>query len=306
MSEGTEEPARRGDAAGGVPAKQVIITADDFGLDEAVNEAVERAFRDGVLTTASLMAGAPAAADAVARARRLPNLRVGLHVTLVDGCPVLPAREIPALIGSDGEFGTALFRQGVRFFFLPRVRRQLAAEIRAQFEALRATGLALDHVNAHKHMHVHPTVLALILDIGREYGVQSVRLPREPWSTALCLGQNIAGRLAWSAFLWPWLALLRRHLRRRCICHNDYLFGLAQSGAWDETMLLRLLRCLPDGVSEIYFHPATARTAELVRRMPSYRHEEELDALLSPAVRALFDNPCYRRTSFSELHLAVG
>ena len=71
-------------------------------------------------------------------------------------------------------------------------------------------------------------------------------------------------------------------------------------------MLLRLLHCLPDGVSEIYFHPATARTAELVRRMPDYRHEEELAALLSPAVRAWFDNPRYRRTSFSELHLAAG
>ena len=294
------------DAAEHTPAKRLIVTADDFGLDDAVNEAVERAYRDGILTTASLMVGAPAAADAVARARRLPGLRVGLHVTLVDGRCMLPPRDLPDLVTPGGEFRAGQFGPGVRFFFLPRVRRQLASEIRAQFDAFRATGLALDHVNAHKHMHVHPTVLALILDIGREHGLRCVRLPYEPWRTARCLKEGVAGRLARSAFLWPWLALLRRRLRRAGIRHNDYLFGLAHSGAWDEARLLQLLRCLPDGVSELYFHPAAARTAELMRRMPGYRHEDELAALLSPAVRRVLDDPRYRRMSFSELHLAAG
>jgi hopanoid biosynthesis associated protein HpnK len=292
-------------AAAAAAPKRLIVTADDFGLDEAVNAAVERAFKDGILTTASLMVGAPCAADAVARARRLPGLRVGLHLTLVDGRPVLSAQDVPDLVEPDGEFGAALFRQGVRFFFLPRVRRQLAAEIRAQFEAFRATGLSLDHVNAHRHMHVHPVVLDLMLVIGREYGVKSVRWPREPWRAAFCLQQGAATRLAWSVFLSPWLTLLRRRLRRDHISHNDYLFGLAQSGAWDEATLLRLLRCLPDGVSELYFHPATARTPELIRRMPGYHHEDELAALLSPIVRRCLDDPRYRRMSFSELHLAA-
>lgn len=285
--------------------KRLIITADDFGLDVAVNEAVERACRAGVLTTASLMVGAPAADDAVTRARRLPALRVGLHVTLVDGRSTSPPRTVPDLVSGDGEFGAALFRQGVRFFFLPRVRRQLAAEIRAQFDAFRSTGLPLDHVNAHKHMHLHPTVLALILDIGRDYGMRAVRLPHEPWKSACRPEQSLAGRLVWPVFLSPWTALLRRRLRGSGIRHNDYLFGLARSGAMDEAALLRLLHRLPDGVSEIYFHPATARTPELVRRMPGYRHEDELAALLSPAIKARVDDPCFQRISFSELHLAT-
>ncbi|MDE2088724.1 MAG: hopanoid biosynthesis-associated protein HpnK [Gammaproteobacteria bacterium] len=296
---------RADNAVSSAALKRLIITADDFGLDVAVNEAVERACRAGVLTTASLMVGAPAADDAVARARRLPELRVGLHVTLVDGRPISSPRTVPDLVGPDGEFSAALFRQGVRFFFLPRVRRQLAAEIRAQFDAFRATGLPLDHVNAHKHMHLHPTVLALILTIGRDYGLRAVRLPHEPWRNAFCLGQGVAGRLAWSIFLAPWLTLMRRRLRRYGLRHNDYLFGLARSGAMDEAALLRLLRCLPDGVSEIYFHPAAARTPELARRMSSYRHEDELAALLSPAVKARLDDPRYRRISFSELHSAA-
>ncbi len=143
--------------------KQLILTGDDFGLDVPVNEAVEEAHCRGVLTAASLMVGADAVADAVERARRLPTLRVGLHVVLVEGRPVLPPSEVPDLVDGNGEFSTRLVRSGFRFFFLPRVRRQMEAEIRAQFRAFRETGLALDHADAHNHMHVHPTVLGLML-----------------------------------------------------------------------------------------------------------------------------------------------
>jgi len=74
--------------------KQLIVTADDFGVAREVNDAVEVAHRGGVLTAASLMVSAPAAADAVERARRMPSLRVGLHLVLVDGRPVLPASAV--------------------------------------------------------------------------------------------------------------------------------------------------------------------------------------------------------------------
>ncbi len=190
---------------------RLIVTADDFGLHPAVNEAVELAHRDGVLRAASLMVAAPAMLDAVERARRLPGLAVGLHLVLADGVAVLPPARIPDLVDADGRFGDRMARDGVRFFFLPAVRRQLEAEIRAQFEAYAATGLPLDHVNAHKHFHLHPTVLSLILRIGRDYGLRAVRLPAEAGAPAL---------------LRPWLALLRathgcrRHRpQRSCLWH---------------------------------------------------------------------------------------
>src|SRR5580700_770737 len=125
----------------------LIITADDFGLHESVNEAVERAHREGVLSAASLIVAAPAAVDAIARARALPSLRVGLHLVLADGQAILPHAVIPDLVDAEGRFGNRMVRDGVRFFLLPRVRRQLATEIRAQFEAFAASGLSLDHVN---------------------------------------------------------------------------------------------------------------------------------------------------------------
>ena len=95
----------------------MIVTADDFGLAREVNEAVETAHRNGVVTAASLMVGASAAADAVARARRLPSLGVGLHIVLIDGRPVLPASELPALADASGRFRNDMAAASIRIFF---------------------------------------------------------------------------------------------------------------------------------------------------------------------------------------------
>ena len=147
--------------------KYLIVTADDFGLHPAVNQAVEQASRAGVLTAASLMVAAPAAADAIRRARELPGLHVGLHVVLADGRAMLAPELIPDVADRAGRMNSRMFVNGVRFFAFPGIRRQLEAEIRAQFAAFARTGLALDHVNVHKHFHLHPTLLTLLLRIGR-------------------------------------------------------------------------------------------------------------------------------------------
>ena len=282
--------------------RKLIVTGDDFGLAVPVNEAIEEAHRRGVLTTASLMVGAGAVADAVERARRLPTLRVGLHLVLVEGHPVLPPREIPNLVDSRGEFATRLVGAGLNFFFRPGVRRQLEAEIRAQFEAFTKTGLPLDHVNAHNHMHLHPTVLGLILKVGRGYGLKAVRVPYEPflvsWRTAR---QALLKRLVTWCCLLPWMALLKVRLRRANIRSNDRVFGLYDSGHLRGELLVRLLKQLPPGVTEIYCHPATRRCAELERTMPDYQHEQEFEALISSAVMEAIRVGGFQRITFSEL-----
>src|SRR5258708_3373462 len=154
--------------------------SDRNGAQKRRLEAVPQARAAGVLTAGSLMVAAPAAADAVRRARDLPNLRVGLHLVLADGSAMLAPDLIPALADGTGRMNSRMFVNGVRFFAFRGVRRQLEAEIRAQFAAFARTGLTLDHVNVHKHFHLHPTLLEMLLRIGREYGVTAVRGPEEP------------------------------------------------------------------------------------------------------------------------------
>jgi hopanoid biosynthesis associated protein HpnK len=256
----------------------LTITADDFGLSEGVNEAVERAHRDGILTSASLMVAGPAAADAVRRARALPSLRVGLHLVVIEGPAALPHSAIPDLVDAAGQFPSDQVRLGVNYFFRPRVRRQLAAEIRAQFAAFAATELTLDHANAHKHMHLHPTVGRMMIGIGREYGLRAVRIPAEPPAVMARCGARVG---VGGHAVYRWTALLRRQARAARMEVNDHCFGLAWSGHMTADRLRSLLPALPSGRSEIYFHPATTRNALLQRLMPDYEHEAELAALLT-------------------------
>jgi hopanoid biosynthesis associated protein HpnK len=280
MSSSEAAPARK---------RFLIVTADDFGIHEAVNEAVSEASRAGVLTAASLMVGAPAAEDAVRRARVLPQLRVGLHLVLADGFAVLPREQIPDLVDEQGRFGDGMWFDGVRYFALPSLRRQLEAEIRAQFAAFVRTGLALDHVNAHKHFHLHPTLLHMIVRVGQEFGMTAVRVPREPlWysSSRNSGGGGRLGAMAANALLLPWVALMKARLRVNGIAFNDQVFGIAGTGQLDEEALLDILANLPSGVTEIYLHPAVDTGAPITSTMGDYRHCAELAALLSSRVAA--------------------
>ncbi len=282
--------------------KFLIVTADDFGLHEAVNEAVERATKAGILTAASLMVAAPAAADAIRRARELPRLRVGLHLVLADGRAALAPDLIPALADGSGHMNDRMFVNGVRFFAFPRVRRQLEAEIRAQFAAFARSGLRLDHVNVHKHFHLHPTLLEMLLEIGRDYGVSAVRVPDEPlWFAARGGGWFSA---AGTAALYPWNGLMKRRLRAARILHNDSIFGVAASGAMDEDKLLAILARLPAGITEIYLHPATRSGNSIASSMAGYRHADELAALLSPRVRAAVSAAEIDRGGYADALLA--
>ncbi len=265
--------------------QQVIFSADDFGLSEGVNEGIERAHRDGLLGSASLMVAGPAAEDAIRRARRMPGLHVGLHLVVIEGPSVLTPAEIPDLVDANGQFSSDQLRLGLRYFFMPAVRAQLRAEIRAQFDAYAATGLKLDHADAHKHMHLHPTVGAMMIDEGWAHGLRAIRIPTEPVAVmAACGVRPSFGARAMQA----WSGVLRWQARRVGLAVNDAVFGLAWSGDMNEARLRDLSLHLPDGVSELYFHPASGREPLLDRLMPGYQHVDELAALCSPAVRAAF------------------
>lgn len=288
--------------AGNPPAvkTELIVTADDFGLALPVNEAVERGHRDGILSTASLMVGAPESADAVRRARAMPSLRVGLHLVLVNGRPVLPPERIPALVGNDGCFETDLVKAGIRYFFTPGIRAQLEAEIRAQFEAFAASGLELDHVNAQNHMHVHPAILSIVLRVGREFGMRAIRIPREPfWPSWRAMRTDALARFGNALFLAPWLSLMRTRLHRAGITTNDYVFGMNDSGRMTPARVRAFIGAMPPGICELYVHPATHTwpSAEPAH----YDFSGEFASLVDREVLRCLERSAVERVTFTEL-----
>lgn len=276
--------------------KGLIVTADDFGAAREINDAVEEAHRHGILSAASLMVAAPAAAEAVARAKAMPSLRVGLHLVLVEGRPMLPPSAIPDLVDGSGHFCTDMARAGVAIFFRPKVREQLTHEIAAQFDAFKATGLKLDHVNTHKHFHLHPTIAAMIVEVGKAHGMRALRVPLEP--RAVLAAAEPGAAVAPAYVTEPWARLLRSRLRRTGLVTPDAVFGLAWSGAMTAPRLRGLLAYLPEGLSEIYLHPATSDGFE--GAAPGYRYAEELAALTDDEVAAAARDPHIRLGGFAD------
>jgi hopanoid biosynthesis associated protein HpnK len=220
---------------------------------------------------------------------------VGLHLVLVDGTPVLPPERIPDLVDGSGRLRRDLGRTGVKLFVSPSARRQLAAEIEAQFAAFHRTGLKLDHVNAHHHYHLHPTVCHYVLDIGARYGMSALRVPGECAELIDRFDPGVRRGRNWIA---PWTSRLRKATRNRRLTAPDHVFGQAWSGAMTEKRIAQVLRNLPPGLTEIYCHPATCD--EFAGAARGYRYAEELSALTAPSISEVMISCQTRRGGFSD------
>ena len=282
---------------------RLIVNADDFGLTAGVNRAIAELHRAGVLTSTTLMARAAATAEAIAIARATPTLGVGCHVVLVDGEAALPPREIPTLIDPrTGRFQPTLgaFLQRL---LTGRIRSaEIEAEAAAQIAFLQSQGVALTHIDAHKHVHIFPAVLRPVLSAAKALGIRAVRNPFEPqWSLRATSGA-------------PWLrraevSLLRclEPAFRRIVAEEGFsttngALGVLATGTLDAAAVASLLQRLPSGVWELVTHPgyndadlAQARTRLLASR------ETEREAL-----SALARFPGIELISFSGLRRPVG
>jgi hopanoid biosynthesis associated protein HpnK len=294
------------------PRLRLVVNADDFGRTETINAAVAQAHSQGILSSASLMVTAGAAAGAVRVAREHPALAVGLHLVVLGGRAALPPATLPHLVDGEGRFSHRLFAAGVHYSFSRAARAELAREMRAQFEAFRATGLLLSHVDGHHHMHLHPTVFDLLLPLAHEFGATAVRLRI---ADDLLLSLRVDRRhpvlkSGWKMAFTPPAVWGRRSLRRCPMPTADRVYGLMQTGCMTEAYLLRLLEHLaaapgladardathsqgaagtgPSRVHpplvEIFCHPSLRYESRRLGPNPG-----DLATLLSSAVRAAID-----------------
>ena len=256
------------------PPRRLIVNADDFGRSASINQAVIRAHREGILTTASLMVNEPACEEAVALARENPTLGVGLHLTLLCGHSALPPAEVPGLVNPNGEFSNNPAGAGFRYFFQRSLREPLRREIHAQFQKFRATRLPLDHVNGHLHLHLHPTVFRILMADASQLGIKRLRLTFDPFRLNLrAASGHLAYRALHVAIFHSLSARARPALAQRGIRNTEAVFGLLQNARVDEAYITRLLPQLPAGDSELYSHPSLDE------------FKNEFDALISPGVQ---------------------
>ena len=279
----------------------MIITADDFGLSREVNAGVISAFRDGVLTSTSLMVAGPARDQAVSLAREHPELDVGLHIVVCRGFSVLAGARLDGLVDACGRFSQHPTRAGMKYFFERRVRSCLRDELRAQIDTHFERIGYLNHLDGHLNFQVHPVIASILVELATEYRIPWIRLPREPLLASLRLAANHFPRKAIEAVIFT--ALSRRMfklMQSRGIRSTDCLFGLHQTGHMSEAYVVGVLGQLPFGITEIYFHPAE----DVGGGPPPASAQIEAQILKSPRIRETLAATRVYLTSFAEIAVA--
>lgn len=280
--------------------KLLIINADDFGSCDAVNAAVARARRGGVLTSASLMVTGDAVEEAVAIARDDPGLAVGLHLALSGARSILLHDDIPDLVDAESRFSDNPIACAWRYYFSYNVRKQLRAEIEAQFEAFSRTGLPLSHVDGHQHLHAHPAVLPTVIEMAIRYGASGIRVPRDPFIANLRVDRTRLGSKIVTALGHAYLAgVCRRMLRGSGLAVCDLSIGAMMSGAMNAEYVIGMLENVRAESVEVFIHPSSSG-----RLAPQGPNPGDLAALLSPTLRKFVVSAGYTLATYADLREA--
>lgn len=269
--------------------RQIIINADDFGLCESVNRGILKAHREGVLTSATLMANMPAALQAVQIAKDTPSLGVGVHLTLTEGKALSPPDQIPSLVNPDGIFRYSGEKLAIRCLVSSELRQAVQKELNTQIQWAFDKGIKPTHLDSHKHIHCFPPLYAIVCRLAGEYRISAIRWPFEP--------KNI------SFSPWPQtdrdgkkrartLRILSRinHIQNTNYIRNNTLLGIAHTGVIDFAFFQAACRYNTTSPVEIMTHPGFCEGLDRTKTRLVEQRENELETLCDSRVKDLFNN----------------
>lgn len=264
--------------------RRIIINADDFGLTPGITDGILEAHHEGILTSTTLLVGAPDAARAARLAASCPRLGVGLHLALTAVKPILPPGSIKTLVTPDGNFPYNFLPVAIRLSLGRIDLREVKRELEAQILAARDLGVDITHVDGHNHLHAHPRVLPVVLDLMQRHGIPAIRCPQVSPLLRVTprarLKQALRGVLLAGSTLGA-----RSRISRQGAITTDHFVGFEQSGHMTSARLTALLEGALDGSTEIMMHPG--RKDDLLERQHDwgYLWEHELSALKNHSIR---------------------
>ena len=227
--------------------KRLIVSADDFGLTEGINNGIIKSFKEGIVTGASLMANMPSFEHAVDLARRNPDLAVGIHLNLFKGRPLQAISKVPSLADAEGIFYT--LPEFIKRLLLRKIIiDELESELRSQIERIFAAGLKASHLDSHRHFHIYPPILRVIIKLAKEYEINKIRCPLGISIFTPSAKELVLTSLSWKA---------RSILKKNNIKHNQSFFDLVkiENSKEPSVAFARFCEGLGQGVTELDCHP---------------------------------------------------
>jgi hopanoid biosynthesis associated protein HpnK len=275
-------------------ARNLIVNADDLGWTAGVNRGIAEAHRNGIVTSASLLANGEAFAEGADLARTAAGFGIGVHLNLSDGRPVSPRHVVPSLLNDAGEFQGGPDSLLMKIATRGLAMREVETEWDAQIAKVRATGVEPTHLDGHKHVHMLPGLFEIALRLAKRHGIGAIRVSHEASNlrVALSAGELRASVVLKQGVQASGLKLLARDARaqanRAGVSTADYFCGIAQTGELTKEGVTRLLRSLPEGTTELMCHPGYADEAlrKSGTRLQESR-EKELEILTDTQIRNL-------------------
>ena len=270
-----------------------------------MNRAIIEAHRRGVVTSTTLMAKGQAFEEGARLARSTSQLSVGCHVVFIDGVPMLEPSAIPSLAD------TERFRDGLKSFAARAIsgrinENELAAEASAQIRKIQSNGIAVSHVDTHKHTHLFPKILRPLLRAARNCGVRAVRNPFGPRfpikSSALLAKPSLWKRYAEVRILSRFAGKFREAVDREGFITPDGTLGIEVTGSLDETLFQAIASSIPEGTWEFVCHPGY-NDADLMAARTRLREsrETELRVLTLATARQLLEQEGVQLVSYHDL-----
>ena len=281
--------------------KQLIVNADDFGLHTEINKGIIKGYQEGIITSTSIMPSAPAFEEAVELAKANPELGIGIHLTLCTCVPsVLEASKVKSLLGSDGNFLPSYVGFAKRFYTGQVNKKELEAELRAQFERALSQGINITHVDSHQHTHMLPGINSLVIRLCKEYNVKRVRVPKEDYF--FTGGYEVGlGRKIGRAGLSFCADLARPLVKKAGLKTTDHFFGMLAGCNLNTELVGNIIKALPEGTSEMMTHPGMSQEI-LAKALPWDLHwENELAANLAEENKKLLEIHNVTLTNFGRL-----
>jgi len=279
--------------------RRLIINADDFGFCRGVNRAVLEAHNRGILTSATLMAGAPAAEEAVEIARQTPTLGVGVHLNLTEGKPLSQPDRMRPLLDARGEFTLSPSKLALTSLLIGRLRKAVEAELAAQIEWVFDHGIKPTHLDSHKHIHAFVTIWPIVCRLAHRFDIPAVRWPWEPpWTANAPPATDRTDRKR--ARTVRTMARICRRLDARFI-KNQWLFGLAHTGKIGGEFWSMLAGNMPDGIAEAMTHPGYPDGLDATKTRLVAQRLAELDALCSDRTKTIIKDADIELTHYGKL-----
>ena len=275
--------------------KNLIVNADDLGWTTGVNRGIAEAHRNGIVTSASLLANGAAFASGVELAKSTPGLGVGVHLNLSDGPPIAPRELVASLLNDQGGFAGGPESLLLRIAKRDVTVREVEQEWEAQIEKVKDAGIQPTHLDGHKHVHMLPGLFEVALRLAKRYGIGAIRVAHEASSlrSALSAGDELHTSVVLKQGVQArGLKLLARDAREQAeragISTADYFCGIAQTGEMTKEGVARLLRHLPEGTTELMSHPGYAdqELQNSATRLQASR-QTELEILTDVEIRNL-------------------